>query len=100
MDYSGGSDTFGNAAQAWADAYRLDKKIAPVIGTHCGGCQFNAPLGDTLKSGFHECWKEANDWTDEDFESDTVLSVWNYRGKQKLIDQGILKISQMTRHCL
>ena len=85
-------------ANTWAAAYKLDTKIKPVIGMHCGGCQFKAKPEDELKSGFHECWKEANNWQDKDFEGGTVLEVWNFRKKQQLIDQGIYKISQISRH--
>ncbi|TXT21778.1 MAG: hypothetical protein FD134_2560 [Gallionellaceae bacterium] len=97
LDFPGGPAMLGDAAQNWAEAYRNDRRIAPVIGAHCGGCQFKAALGDALKSGFHECWKAANGWEDRDFDGGTVLDLWNFRGKQQLIDQGVLKISQVTR---
>lgn len=97
LDFPGGPAMLGDAAAIWAEAYRDDRRIAPVIGAHCGGCQFKAAPGDTLKSGFHECWKAANGWEDQDFDGGTVLDLWNFRGKQKLIDQGVLKISQVTR---
>lgn len=97
LDFPGGPARLGDAAKAWADAYRADQRIAPVIGAHCGGCQFKATSEDTLKSGFHECWKAANGWGDQDFDGGTVLDLWNFRGKQKLIGQGIYKISQVMR---
>jgi len=97
LDLPGGSVKFDDAAASWAEAYRNDQRIAPVIGTQCGSCQFKAAHGDALKSGFHECWKMANGWGEQDFDSGTILDLWNYRGKQKLIDHGILKISQVTR---
>lgn len=97
LDFPGGPAALRDAATAWAEAYRIDQRINPVIGAQCGGCQFKAPLGDTLKSGFHECWKTANNWADQDFAGGTVLDLWNFHGKQKLIDQGIHKISQVTR---
>ena len=95
--YPGGQGMLGDIANTWAIAYQNDEKIAPVIGAHCGACQYKAPIGDTLKSGFHECWHQANGWTDKDFVGGTVLDLWNFRGKQQLIDQGIYKIGQMTR---
>lgn len=97
LDFPGGPAMLADAAATWAEAYRNDRRIAPVIGAHCGGCQFKAAPGDALKSGFHECWKLANGWKDKDFDGGTVLDLWNFRGKQKLIDQGVLKISQVTR---
>lgn len=97
LEYPGGADSLGSVAAIWAEAYRNNQKITPVIGAHCGKCQFKTDPDDELKSGFHECWKEANNWKDEDFVNGTVLDIWNYKKKQSLIDQGILKISQMTR---
>ena len=98
LAFAGGEGALSDLAKTWAAAYKLDTKIKPVIGTHCGGCQFKAKPEDVLKSGFHECWKEANNWQDKDFEGGTVLEVWNFRKKQQLIDQGIYKISQISRH--
>ncbi len=98
LAYPGGESAFGDVAKRWAEAYKKDVKIAPVIGAQCGGCQFKAPIGDELKSGFHECWKQANHWTDQDFENGTVLDLWNFKKKQQLIDKGIYKISQISRH--
>ena len=97
LEYPGGPSSFGEAARNWADAYRNDQKIAPKIGAQCGSCQFKAEPSDELKSGFHECWKAANDWNDQDFVGGTVLDLWNFRGKQKMIDQGTFKISQILR---
>ena len=97
LEYPGGPATLGDAASAWAEAYLKDQRITPVIGAHCGGCQFKSKMGDDLKSGFHECWTLANGWTEKDFEKGIVLDLWNFRGKQKLIEQGVLKLSGVTR---
>ena len=97
LDYPGGPASLGDAAAAWAEAYQHDRRIAPAIGAHCGGCQFKAKPGDSLGSGFQECWSTANNWTEKDFAQGTVLDLWNFRGKQKLIDQGVLKLGQVNR---
>jgi hypothetical protein len=57
-------------------------------------------LGNPKRSGFHECWKEANRWSDEDFAHGTVLDLWNFRGKDKLIQQGVVKLSQVSEEDL
>jgi hypothetical protein len=80
----------------WADAYQRDERIAPVIGSQCGRCEYKAAPGSTLASGFHECWKQANNWTDRDFTNGTVLDIWNFRGKDKLIQAGVVKMNQVT----
>jgi hypothetical protein len=97
LDYPGGPATLGDAASTWAEAYLQNQRIAPMIGAHCGGCQFKAKPGDELKNGFQECWTLVNGWTEQDFEQGIVLDLWNFRGKQKLIDQGVLKLKAITR---
>lgn len=97
LDYPGGPAALEAVAPIWAEAYGRDARISPVIGAHCGGCQFKAKPGDSLKSGFHECWSQANGWTEADFEQGTVLDLWNFRGKQRLIEQGVLTLAQVQR---
>jgi hypothetical protein len=96
IQFPGGSLSLPEAAKVWADAYNVDHMIAPVIGSQCGKCEFRADIGDDLKSGFHECWKLANKWQDEDFNGGTVLDIWNFRGKDEAILRGARKLSQIT----
>jgi hypothetical protein len=98
--FPGGRQPLAEIAPIWAAAYRNDQRVQPVIGAHCGACQFRAQSSDTLKSGIHECWKLANAWNDKDFEGGTVLDLWNFRRKQTLIEQGVLKLSQVEREHL
>lgn len=95
LAFPGGPAPFNDAVANWADAYAKDSRLQPKIGAQCGSCQFEAELGGALKSGFHECWKVANGWSDGDFSGGTVLDLWNCRRKQKLIDKGVLKMSQV-----
>lgn len=97
IEFSGGSGMLKDIAEEFATHYQRDEKFSPTIGAQCGGCQFKSALGEPLKSGFHECWKEANGWTDQDFVKGTVLDIWNFRKKQQLIEHGVYKISQITR---
>jgi hypothetical protein len=62
LEFPGGVGLIKDVAPIWASAYQTDSKIAPSIGTHCKGCEFKAGADDTLKSGFHECWKQALGW--------------------------------------
>ncbi len=100
IEFPGGLQPLAEIAPIWAAAYRGDQRVQPVIGAHCGGCQFRAQPEDGLKSGFHECWKQANAWRDEDFVDGTVLDLWNFRRKQQLIEDGVLKLSQVEREHL
>ena len=73
-----------------AAKYDADEKIPPVINCgKCAGCTFKTkptePVGG-LKSGYKECWKAALNFTDADFETPSVMDLWNFRGKQKFLE--------------
>lgn len=88
-------------AEQWATAYREDRRIEPVIGAHCGGCEFRAEPGlDGVRSGFHECWQERTGLSVEELAAGTVLDLWNFRGKGDLLEAGILRLSDVTREHL
>lgn len=91
--------SFPAAVDAFALAYSQDEPLPPVPSSGCGGCQFRAPswpLAEQPKSGFHECWSQAFKWGELDFTGSTVLDLWNFHGKNQLIDQGVLKAKQVT----
>jgi hypothetical protein len=92
-----GTGSMADTAAFWAEAYAEDRPLPPPIGAHCTNCEFRAEAGSPLKSGFHECWKEANNWTDADFAEPTLLDLWNFRGKQQLIDKGVRRLSEVTK---
>lgn len=97
IEYPGGTDLLPKLAKQWAEVYKNGIRIPQAIGAQCANCEFRAEIGDTLKSGFHECWKNANHWNDQDFSKGTVLDLWNYRGKSDLISHGIFKLNQVTQ---
>lgn len=97
LAFPGGPLPFADAAKLWAKHYENDEPVAPPIGAHCNGCQFDSPIGTPMVSGFRECWKEALGWTDADFGAGTVLDLYNCRKKQSLIDQGVFKLSQVQK---
>ena len=96
IKFPGGELPFEEACKKWSDAYAADQKITPVIGAHCGQCEFRNSENFS-RSGFHECWKQANNWGDEEFKDGTVLDLWNSRSKQKFIENGRLKLSNLTK---
>lgn len=100
LDIPGGQGSLAALASLWADHYLRDEKLPPIIGGQCGSCEYKADPASLLKSGFHECWKQARQWSDSDFEQGTVLDLWNFRGKDKLIQQGVCKLSQVTEEDL
>lgn len=100
LDIPGGQGSMTQLAKLWVEAYRADQRIQPVIGSQCARCEFRSELGGELRSGFHECWKLANNWSDADFAEGTVLDIWNFRGKDKLIQAGKVKLKQVTEEDL
>lgn len=95
--YPGGEAALPELVEAWSGAYARDERIAPVIGSQCAGCEFRAEPGGPLRSGFHECWMSATGWAQQDFPRHTVLDLWNFRGKQRLIDERKFKLSQVSQ---
>ena len=100
LNFPNGTGSMEEMAAAWAKAYAEDIAIPAPIGAQCASCEFKAAPNDSLRSGFHECWKEANNWSDDDFTAPTLLDLWNYRGKQKLMDAKIRRLSEVTQEHL
>jgi hypothetical protein len=97
IQYPGGKGLLADVAEEWAQAYAKGELIKAPIGSHCASCEFVADRGSSLRSGFHECWQEANGWSEEDFPDATVLDLWNFRQKDKLIQQGKRDLKSVTQ---
>ncbi len=90
-------NSFEKEIWLFAGAYKSDVKIAPLIGPQCKKCEFNISIdGEKLRSGFKECWKEALNFKDEDFNDPLVLEIWNGRNTQKYIDQQKVKLKDLV----
>jgi Domain of unknown function(DUF2779) len=83
-------------AEEWSQAYQADIKIPPSPGSQCASCEFKSTPGDGYQSGFKECWTQAYQFTESDFEQGTVLDIYNYRKKDKLIADGRIRLHSMT----
>ena len=91
--------TFIHNINALSKHYAQDLKIAPVIGKKCKDCEFTCSHEDEqngLLSGKKECWQEQLRWQASDFAEPTVLDVWNFRGAEHCIQDGIIKLNDMT----
>ena len=91
--------TFAGRAHAIADIYSSGRKFPPVAGSKCGRCEFAAEIHDPdagKRCGFRECWTELYGLTNEQFAEQTVLNIWDFRGKDKLIGQGRVRIQDVT----
>ena len=96
VTYLGLKAPLDQLAAQWAQSYKEDRKIDPMPGAQCAACQFRTSPGDGLKSGFEECWAEKFGLTPQDLAQGTVLDIWNYRGKSKLISDGRVRLSAVT----
>lgn len=92
VKYANFTDKLPLLAERWASAYKTDIKIKPIPGGFCGKCEFKSITGDGLQNGFKECWSEAYNFTEEDFAQGTVLDIYNFRGKDKLIPFGRVRL--------
>ena len=91
--------SFSQRIDQFSDHYASDTKIPAPISTTCASCEFHTTDEDEelgLKSGMKECWKAQLGWKDEDFECPTVLDVWNFKKKSKLIEAGRIKMSELS----
>ena len=83
-------------AEEWSQAYRLDQQLPPVLHKDCAACEFREHPGGDLRSGFHECVGGVMGLSPAEIEQGTVLDIWYYTKKDKLLGQGIYRYSQIT----
>lgn len=85
---------FADAVTLLAQHYEQDRRSPPVLGAHCGGCEFQT-TDPARRSGFHACWTEVTGLSAADLESGTVLDLWNFRGKETMIQRGVYTLGQV-----
>ena len=91
--------SFAEKIQMYAEHYAADRKIQSPVSTACRECEFRTSAQDEregLRSGVKECWKNQLGWSEADLSCATVLDIWNYRQKAKLIDAGTIKLSDVS----
>ncbi len=91
--------SFAERIEYFASYYERDEKISAKPSAICRDCQFQTTSEDEaagLISGFRTCWSEAFGWTATDFEEPTILEIWDHRSKDKLIDEGKMKLSHLS----
>ena len=90
---------FSQYVELLAGFYKTDTKITSPIASKCAACEFHTTDDNeesNLKGGKKECWREVLGWSDEDLACQTVLDVWNFRGKDNLIEDGIIKMDDIS----
>lgn len=91
--------TFEERINYFADQYELNEKIISPISSVCKNCEFRTSpedLENGLKSGLYECWGASFQWTPEECDEQTVLDIWDYRKKDKSIEEGRIKLSDVV----
>ena len=76
---------FTDISNELAEAKINAHQYPPFIGSYCKDCKFRDK--DKQKSGMHECWKQLKRFTDEKFNSDKVIDIWNIRSTKKLLER-------------
>lgn len=99
LRFPGGERPFVDTIDHFSRHYQSDLKIAPLLGAHCGKCEFRTPE-PSPQSGFHTCWKEVTGWNDDDFAGGTILDIWNFRRKDVLIGKNVFGLGQVTEQDL
>ena len=91
--------TFIDNIHALAEHYEKDIKISPVIGKKCKTCEFTCTSEDEALgkvNGKHSCWQEQLHWEGDDLTQPTVLDIWNFRQADNCIQDGLVKLSDIT----
>jgi hypothetical protein len=91
--------SFEEMIHHFATAYENDDKLYAPISASCAGCEYQTGSNEKV-SGFMECWKEQTALTDSDFNKTFVFSLWNFRGKQKCLDEGIFFLADIQKEHL
>ena len=68
--------------------YKKDQKIVTPIGRQCKDCEFKTNEGDTLNSGFHECWNHQLQISIEEINREKVYDVWDLRRAKSIMKNG------------
>lgn len=90
--------SFNEYIEIIAEQYLSDRKMMPTLCKTCVNCEFRVSkekLDQGKKSGFEECWRDLADFKDTDFETPSVLDLWNYAKKDDLIENHIYFLKQV-----
>lgn len=94
-----GDESYASMVKRLAVAYASDSKLPSVVGSTCGKCEFfanDADLSASLKCGKSECWGEVLKWSHEQVRQPTVLDIYNFRSKDKLVAQGVISMKDVA----
>ena len=91
---------FTERVHFFASNYAKDEKIQSPFSVECARCEFKTNKEDKqshLRSGRNECWSDLFGWNDARCESPTILDIWDFRGKEKLIKSNRIEIEDLDQ---
>jgi len=94
----GPEETFDQLVQRLSSACEGKAFIPPTIGTKCANCEFTASLDEKeagKRDGRQHCFQTTLNIESDIFSRPNVFELWNFRGKDKLINEGKLLLEQM-----
>ena len=91
--------SFDQLVSRLSKACETGRKITSPLGSKCGKCEFKSTKSDLelgLRDGRAECFKEQLDFEASVFDEPTVFDLWNFRKKDLLIEEGRVRMSDVT----
>lgn len=100
LNVSAGPASFIERIHWLEEHYEKDEKIVYPPSSACAKCEFRAISEEEvsgMKSGFKECWSQAFKWTSKEFDTPSVLDIWDYRKKKdKMIKDRRVTMAEVT----
>lgn len=94
----GREETFDQLVQHLSSACEDEDFISPTIGTKCANCEFTTSLDEKesgKRDGRQNCFQTALNIESDIFLRPNVFELWNFKGKDKLINEGKLLLEEM-----
>lgn len=92
-------EDFPSLVESFQNNYVADEVLFDGIGGKCAKCEFQAndqQLKEGYLSGHYNCWKTLYGLSDEDISRPSVNLIWDFRKKDRLIDEGRLFLDEVT----
>lgn len=72
--------------------------VSPVVSSKCKSCEFRISqkkISEGVKSGFNNCWSNAQHISEQDLQKPFIFDLWNFRKTEDLIDQNKFLMDQV-----
>ena len=90
------SKSFEQFISILAELHFNDQRVKAEVKKACKSCEFRIGKemkSEGLKSGFEQCWREATSL--KNFDKPLVFDIWNWRGWEKLLNDGVYLASEI-----